>query len=78
MRVRTVLTLCDRGDEKEATRVYVTLPEGRFHVDLCEGHIKELKKEWLPDEATSPRRKAGKVATLEQVQAKRGRAAKKS
>lgn len=76
MRVRTVLTLCDKGDEQEAARVYVTLPEGRFHVDLCDKHVKELKKEWLPEDASSPRRRAGKVATLDQVQAKRSRARK--
>lgn len=72
MRVRTVQTLCDKLDNQPATRVYLTFPDGRYPVDLCDKHIKELKDKWLPAEAEgTPRRSAGKVATLEQVQVKR-------
>lgn len=74
MRTRIIQTLCDRGDGNEATRVYVRLPDGRYHVDLCDKHIAELKK-WFP--AQGPALKKDRVVSVDQVERKR-RAAKKA
>lgn len=72
VRVREVRTLCDKGDNLDAERIYIALPDGRYPVDLCPKHIKELREKWIPDTAEGVKRK-GRVTSVEAVVQKRTR-----
>lgn len=72
MKVREIRVVCDKGDNENAERAYIALPEGRYPVDLCDKHMKELRS-WVPAGSKPTARKAPRVTTPEEVESKKRR-----